>query len=136
MNENIKSMNMEGAELTIKGENTDNQVETSAVNKNATEGENGVYVHKFKKPFEFEGKKFETLNFYFDRLTGKDMISIETEMQEMGEYALAPEISRGFQCRMAAKAGGIGADVLESMPLVEFNKITNAARNFLISSGY
>ena len=117
MNENVKNINEEATET-------------------AAEGANGAYVHKFSRPFEYEGKKIENLTFNFNNLTGKDMIAIEAEMQAMGEYALAPEISRGFQCRMAAKAGNVGTDVLESMPLPEFNKITNAARDFLISSGY
>lgn len=51
-------------------------------------------------------------------------------------YALAPEISRSFQGKMAAKAAGIGSDVLEAMPLKDFNKITNAARSFLIDTGF
>lgn len=96
----------------------------------------GVYVHKFSKPFKYENKTFETLNFYFERLTGRDMIAIENEMQAMQEYALAPELSCNFQGKMAAKAAGIGSDILESMPINEFNKITNAARDFLIGTGY
>lgn len=136
MNENMKNNAAEATGLTTGSENTTGQANTPAENKNAVESGNGVYVHKFKKPFEYEGKKFETLNFYFDKLTGKDMLSIEREMQSQNEYALAPEISRGFQCRMAAKAGNIGADAIESMPLADFNKITNACRDFLISAGY
>lgn len=106
--------------------------------------ENDVYIHRFKKPFKctikqgkmMEEKTFQTLNFYFGRLTGRDMINIENEMQAMQEYALAPEISRSFQCKMAAKASGISSDVLENMPLNEFNKIANAARGFLLNTGY
>lgn len=134
--DNIKNIHAEDAGLTMESENVQGQANIPQENKNAAQGGNGVYVHKFVKPFEYEGQRFTTLNFRFDDLTGKDMIAIETEMQAMGEYALAPEISRSFQCRMAAKAGKIGADALESMPLPEFNKITNAARDFLISSGY
>ncbi len=109
------------------------QIETYKENKQAAEG---AYVHTFKKPFEFEGKKYETLTFYWNKLTGRDMIAIENEMQTMNEYALAPEISAGFLCRMAARAGGIGSDALESMPIGDFSKIKNAARDFLISTGY
>ncbi|SHJ74271.1 hypothetical protein [Tepidibacter formicigenes] len=136
MSGEIKNINAEGTGVGTGQEKTNGQVNTSKEKNKATEGNNGVYVHEFKKPFEYEGKKFEKLNFYFDKLTGKDMISIEGEMQAMGEYALAPEISRGFQCRMAAKAGNIGTDALECLPLPEFNKITNAARDFLINAGY
>ena len=101
-----------------------------------TSGAEGTYVHKFKRTFEYEGKKYETLDFYFGRLTGRDMITIESEMQANNEFALDPLLSRNFQGKMASKAAGIGSDALEAMPLQEFNKITNAARNFLIDSGY
>ena len=96
----------------------------------------GVYTHKFKKPFEYEGVTYTELIFNFERLTGRDMVAIETEMQMNNEYALAPEISRNFQSKMAARAAGIGSDVLDAMPLPDFNRITNAARDFLLSTGY
>ena len=64
------------------------------------------------------------------------MVSIETEMQMNNEYCLAPEVSRSFQAKMAAKAAGIGSDVLDAMPIKDFNRITTAARRFLIDTGY
>ena len=96
----------------------------------------GVYTHVFKKPFEYEGRTYEELTFDFEHLKGRDMVAIENEMQGMSEYALAPEISTSFQSKMAARAAGIGSDVLEAMPLKDFNKITGAARRFLLDSGY
>ena len=90
----------------------------------------------FKKPFEYEGKTYTELTFNFERLSGRDMVSIETEMQMNNEYCLAPEVSRSFQAKMAAKAAGIGSDVLDAMPIKDFNRITNAARSFLIDTGY
>lgn len=126
----------EGAENATGGENAAGATTTPPANKNATADTAGVYVHKFKKPFEYEGKKYDTLNFYFEKLTGRDMITIENEMQANGEYALDPLLSRNFQSKMASRAGGIGSDTIEAMPMQEFNKITNAARNFLIDSGY
>ena len=108
---------------------------TEAAGK-ATEGDVGVYTHKFKRPFEYSGATYTELTFNFERLTGRDMVAIETEMQMNNEYALSPEISRNFQSKLAARAAGIGSDVLDAMPLPEFNRITNAARNFLLSTGY
>jgi hypothetical protein len=96
----------------------------------------GVYVHKFKKPFEYEGKKHVTLNFYFEKLTGRDMIAAENEMLANNEFAIDPLVSRSFQSKVAARAGGIGVDAIEAMPMQEFNKIVNAVRSFLIDSGY
>lgn len=96
----------------------------------------GVYVHKFAKPFNYADKTVTEMEFRFEDLTGRDMLGIEREMQDMQEYALAPEISSNFQCKLAAKAAGVGSDMLESLPLKDFNRITNAARNFLIGTGY
>ena len=119
-----------------EGANDTGKVIALPTNKATTTGTEGVYVHRFKKPFEYEGKKYETLNFYYERLTGRDVIAIEGEMQANNEYALDPLLSRSFQGKMASRASGMAADVLEAMPIQEFNKITNAARNFLIDSGY
>lgn len=130
---------VEGAENTVSAESEAVDVITTTTEKAPTEGASGgagVYVHKFRKPFEHEGKKYSTLNFYFERLTGRDVIAIENEMQANNEYALDPLLSRNFQSKMASRAGGIGCDALEAMPIQEFNRITNAARNFLTDSGY
>lgn len=136
MNDTEKKTTTEGAKRPAgAAEAVTNEPAQEAAEKPA-EGNTGVYTHVFKKPFEYEGKTYTELTFNFERLSGRDMVSIETEMQMNNEYALAPEISRSFQGKMAAKAAGIGSDVLEAMPLKDFNKITNAARSFLIDTGF
>ena len=136
MNDTEKKTTTEGAERPAgAAEAVAHEPAQEAAEKPA-EGNTGVYTHVFKKPFEYEGKTYTELTFNFERLSGRDMVSIETEMQMNNEYALAPEISRSFQGKMAAKAAGIGSDVLEAMPLKDFNKITNAARSFLIDTGF
>ena len=96
----------------------------------------GTYTHTFRRPVKFEGKTYKTLTFYWDNLTGADMISIENEMQDMNEYALSPEMSASFLAKMAAKAAGVGSDFIEALPVPDFTKIRNEARSFLISTGY
>lgn len=103
---------------------------------NALDGSNGIYNHQFKKPFEYEGQKYTTLNFNFNKLTGKDMKVIEQDMQSSNESAYAPEFSRLYQYRLAARAAGVTPNVIEAMPIGEFNRICNAARNFLLATGY
>jgi hypothetical protein len=134
-NETKNAVTDEAGAATI-AENNAAPVTTPEETKAATAGGVGVYTHKFRKPYEYGGATYKEMTFNFERLTGRDMVSIETEMQSRNEYALAPEISRNFQGLMAAKAAGIGSDVLEAMPLNDFNKITNAARDFLIDTGY
>ncbi len=96
----------------------------------------GTYTHTFRRPVAFEGKTYKTITFYWDKLTGADMISIENEMQDMNEYALSPEMSASFLAKMAAKAAGVGSDFIEALPVPDFTKIRNEARSFLISTGY
>ena len=116
MSENLKNTPAEGAEQAAGAPEAVSNETTPAEQKKPVQADTGVYTHVFKKPFEYEGKTYTELTFNFERLSGRDMVSIETEMQMNNEYALAPEISRSFQGKMAAKAAGIGSDVLEAMP--------------------
>ena len=124
-----------GANVTSNDSVKEKTGHKTGTNK-ATEEVSGVYVHRFKKPFEYDGTKYETLNFYFDKLNGEDMLKIENEMQDNNEYALSAEVSKSFQCKMAARAARVGSDVILAMPIGEFNRITNAARRFLLDTGY
>lgn len=106
---------------------------------NDAEGNVSVYTHKFTQPFEWEGETYEEITFNFGRLKGRDVIAVETEMQASNEYALAPEISRSFQSKLAARAAEVmrfGSDAMDALSVQDFNKITNAARNFLLNTGF
>lgn len=94
------------------------------------------YTHNLKTPFEYEGNVYETIDFDYGKLTGDDAVAIEQEIQdESGKFEyVVPVFSKDYQVRLAAHASGIAANVLRAMPLKEFNKITNSARSFLLSS--
>ena len=96
----------------------------------------GAYVHEFTKPYTFEEKTYTKLVFDFEKLIGDDLVAIENEMAAVGEYALSPEISTSFLYRLAAKAAGVGSDVIAHMPVRDFGKIKNKSRDFLISTGF
>jgi len=133
---NDKNTITEAAEQPISGVEDTKGNNTPSEDKKASTRDLSVYKHHFKKPFAYEGETYEEILFDFTGLTGRDMLAIESEMQAQNEYALSPEISRTFQCLMAAKAGRIASDVLQAMPIGDFTKITNAARDFLINTGY
>lgn len=96
----------------------------------------GAYVHEFTKPYTFEDKTYTKLVFDFEKLIGDDLVAIENEMAAVGEYALSPEISTSFLYRLAAKAAGVGSDVILHLPIREFGKVKNKAQSFLVSTGY
>lgn len=136
-NEEVKDITAaESAENAAESEKEITMTDNKAESKKPAEGAQDVYVHKFAEPFTYEGKKYVSLNFYFKRLTGNDMIAVENEMLANSEYAIDPLMSRNFQSKLASRASGVGSDVIAALPIREFNIITNAVRNFLIDLGY
>ena len=116
---------------------TINNDEFDAVEQDAVEAENvGLFTYKFRKPFEYMGKKYVDLTFDWESLNGYDGLNIEQELQALGITVVAPEFSGAYQIRMAAKActEKIGSDAFELMPLSAYNQIRRAARNFLLTS--
>jgi hypothetical protein len=103
--------------------------------KKAAKEESMNYTHKFSSPVEMEGKKYSTLTFYFDKLTGDDIEAVEAELQDQNKYVLSPEISSAFQCILAAKAAGVASDDIRRLPVKDYMKIKNKARSFLIAAG-
>lgn len=97
MSENIKNTAAESAQNAAgAAEAVTHDMTAEAVNE-PVQADAGVYTHTFKKPFEYAGETYTTLTFDFEKMTGRDMVSIETEMQMNNEYCLAPEVSRSFR---------------------------------------
>lgn len=96
----------------------------------------GAYVLTLAKPYTYEEKTYEMFTFDFERLIGADLVDIETEMTAVGEFALSPEISTSFLYRLAAKAAGVGSDVILHLPIREFGRVKKKAQDFLISTGF
>jgi len=103
-----------------------------------------TYTHKLKKPFTYEGKTVEQLDFDFGSLTGEDTIAIESELNHRMKNLVLPHLSWEFMTLMAVRActsrDGSGLRVvdeklLKALPMLEYNAIIKAARNFLMSSG-
>ena len=89
------------------------------------------FTLKLNKEYTWEGKTYTEIAFDFEKLTGQDMIDIEKEMNDAGEFALTAETSPNMCARIAAKAANLPLDVVTHLPLMAFNQVKNAARNFL-----
>lgn len=82
MSENIKNTATESAQNAAgAAEAVTHDMTAEAVNE-PVQADAGVYTHTFKKPFEYAGETYTTLTFDFEKMTGRDMVSIETEMQK------------------------------------------------------
>lgn len=109
-------------------------MEDKKAEKEAEKSQN--YTHTFKTPVMIEGKQYKTMTFYFERLTGEDVEAVEAELQDQNKYVLSPEISSVFQSMLAARAAGVGSDEIKRLPVRDYMKIKNKARDFLVSAGY
>lgn len=94
------------------------------------------YTHEFSKPVEIVGKKYTSLTFYFENLTGDDVEAVELELQQRNIVVLSAEVSSAFQSAIAAKAANVASDEIRRLPLRDYMKIKNEARNFLVAVGY
>lgn len=95
-----------------------------------------TYTHTFRKPVFYNGVAIDVLAFDWGKLTGRDALAIENEMQAKGKMVVVPALSGEFLVRVAARASDrpVGTDFFEELPLVEYNKIRSAARSFLLKS--
>ena len=95
----------------------------------------GTVEVKLSKSFEWCGKTYEEINMNFEGLTGRDMEAIDDEIGVMGLRGLVPAYSRMYQRMLAARASGVPSDVIDHLPLVDYNAIVTAAQNFLFVTG-
>ena len=87
-----------------------------------------------KKPFEYEGQTYTEITLDWTKLTGKDAMALEDEMQSEGIRLVANEAVDGkYQLKTAAKASGIAENVLRALPIREVQALKNAARQYLYS---
>ena len=126
--DNMNKQNME--------QNAQNEQATPAAQNPASKKPQSMnYTHTFTEPVEILGKKYTSLTFYFENLTGDDVELVEQELQQRNIVVLSAEVCSPFRDRIAAGAG-MPSDELSRLPLREYMKIKNAARNFLVAVGY
>lgn len=90
---------------------------------------------QLSKPFEWCGVTYTELQLNFEALTGLDMEAIDEEIGTMALRGLVPAYSRMYQRLLAARAGGVPSDMIERLPIADYNAVTGAAQNFLFVTG-
>lgn len=102
----------------------------------ADENTTDVFTHQFKRPFNYNGKDYESLTFDFESLTGNDTLEIEHELAKKGVTVIVPEFNADYLAHMACRActDDIGVDAFKYMSLRDFNAIRGASRRFLLNA--
>jgi len=87
---------------------------------------------EFDKPHTFEGKEYAELQLDLDNLSGRDLISAGKEARAMGDNSPVVELSKIYHAVVAAKAARVPADLILSLPVKEFTRVTMAVQDFLL----
>ncbi len=112
------------------------QSEAETENKEMS-ADNGKRIMILKKPIEKMGTVYRELHFDFDKLTGKDSLEVEEEIETITKLTVvAPALNLEYLIRISARACDepIGRDDIVNMNLSDFNHIRNIARNFMLRS--
>lgn len=92
-------------------------------------------VIKLSRPFIWEDTEYTELNLDFEKLSGDDIISLESDFLEMnGQRNFLPAFKSehpAYLSVLAAKVLGVHFNFLKKLPAKDFNKVVDAARNFL-----
>lgn len=100
-----------------------------------SEKTDGVFTAELKKPLMYNGKEYTKLTFDFNKLTGADAVNIEDEMAAKGNTIFMNEVASSvYLMTMAARAceEHIPYNALKNLGIVDFNRIKNKARLFLL----
>lgn len=120
--------------MSIENEFTNEEMTEKVISESRSA--EATFSVTFKRPVEYNGKKYTEITFDFEKLTGKDALEIENELTAQGKPLVIPAFSGDYLTRMAAKAADspIGYDFFDIVSLRDFNAIRSAARSFLLQS--
>ena len=124
---------------------TDEQAQAEDLEKEqSAQPDPELYTHKLARPFTYENKTVEQLDFDFGSLTGMDTLAIEAELNHRLKNLMYPHLSWEFMTLMAVRACTtrdandmrvVDEKFLKALPMRDYNRIMGAARNFLLASG-
>lgn len=117
-------------------EDADTNMDDLIVQEVKSAEEDSLVTIELKAPVDWMGCTYEKLTFDFDKLTGRDSLNVENELKSRGKAVMTPAFDANYLVRIAARAceEKLGVDFFESLPIVDFNRIRNAARTFMLRS--
>ena len=88
--------------------------------------------HVFLKPYEFEGKTYEDIDFDLTNLKGSDVSAAKKEFAAMGNYSPLPATDSDFCALLLCRLTKLPLDFFMGMPAPEYCALTQKVSNFLI----
>lgn len=90
-------------------------------------------IHEFEKPFEFEGKTYEQIEFDLEGLKGSDISEAKKRFVKAGNYAVLPAMDSDFCAILLARLCRLPDEFFEQLPAREYCALTQKVSNFLMA---
>lgn len=88
--------------------------------------------HKFTKPYNFEGKDYESISFDLDTLKGSDMAAAKREFAAMGQFSAVPAADSEFCALILARVCKQPKEFFDNLPAKDYWALTQQVTNFLL----
>lgn len=88
--------------------------------------------YKFNKPYNFEGKDYESISFDLDALTGRDIAAAKREFAATGNFSAVPAADSEFCALVLARACKLPKEFFDGLPAKEYCALTQQVTNFLL----
>ena len=93
------------------------------------------FVFTLNRPKEFEGKKYDKITLDFEQLTGVDIEKAEMQFNAENLKNMATpmkELNKAFLAIVASKAAGVHVNLIRSLSVSDYSKITTRTSMFLM----
>ena len=88
--------------------------------------------HVFAKPYEFEGKSYEFIEFDLTKVKGSDISAAKKEFAAMGNYSPLITTDSDFCVLLLTRLTKQPLEFFLEMPAPEYCALTQKVSNFLI----
>ena len=88
--------------------------------------------HKFTKPYNFEGKDYESISFDLDTLKGSDIAAAKREFTATGNFSAVPAADYDFCILVLARACKQPKEFFDGLPAKDYCALAQQVTNFLL----
>lgn len=85
----------------------------------------------FGKPYEFEGKEYESIEFDLEGLKGSDISAVKKQFAAAGNFSVLPAMDSDFCALILARVTKQPLEFFTEMPAKDYCQITQQVGNFL-----
>ena len=90
-------------------------------------------IIKLSKPHNFEGAEYTEIDMDLDSLTGNDIEEAQrlVTLEKKGGSVM-PEFNKAYCAQIAAQSSKQPVELIRSLPVRDYNKVTSEVQDFLL----